>query len=108
MSVSIQTTDLKQVHELFVLLREKAAFELPEFEDAGRVYKAVVAAHEKAGSDTNAELQRTDVNYILNAINVCSVRVGVGRQNYKLIAELFEVLSAAVKVDEDDEESKSE
>lgn len=112
MSISILATDLKRAHDLFVLLREKTAFELVEFEDAGRVFKSIMAALEKAGDSPEGELDSKDVNYVLNAINVCSVRVGVGMQNYKLIADLFETLSAALKGDaeesSEEEETKSE
>ena len=81
MSVNISAQDLKRIHDLFVLLHEKKGFELVEYEDAGRIYKHVVAAVEKA-EGTDGELERTDVQYVLNAFNVCSARGGGGMQNY--------------------------
>lgn len=111
MSVSIPVNELKRVHELYVLLHDKKAFELNEYEDAGRVYKALAAALESASKDGESgvgELSPEDLNYVLNAMNVCSLRVGLGLQNYKLIAELFETLQKALKAHLADEEETKE
>lgn len=107
MSVTISAPELKRIHDLFVLLHEKKGFELAEYEDVGRIFKHVVSALEKA-KDSDGELERLDVQYILNTINVCSVRVGMGVQNYRLIADLLDSLTAAMKDVSDDEETKDE
>lgn len=111
MSVSVSTPELKRVHDLYVLLHDKKAFELNEYEDAGRVYKAVAGAldHANKSGAEGAELSPDDLNYVLNTMNVCSLRVGLGLQNYKLIADLFESLQKALKSHlESEEESKSD
>ena len=106
-TVSLTTEILSRTRDLFILYSKKSAFNLEEYSDVGAVFKRLSASLEAAQKEGSADVDEVDVKYVVSAINVCSQRVPTEFQNYKPIADLVEVLVAALKADsEEKEESK--
>ena len=98
-TITVQTLDATRARDLFTLYSKKAAFVLEEYSDVGNVFKNLTDAVGEDAGET-VELSKTDVTYVLNAINVCSQRTAVDVQNYKPIAALHEALTEALKAAE--------
>ncbi len=108
MSVSVNVSDVSKARDLLVLYGKKGAFELSEYVDVGKVYKTIIETLDSSVDKKRVEMKTSDVNYIINAINVCSQRVPVEVQNYKTIGNLFESFATDLKKAlVDDEEKKS-
>lgn len=107
MSVSIKTSEAAQIRELFVLYSKKSAFNIDEYVDVGTLYKKLNdLVSESKSSDELVNLEKSDATFIFNTMTVCSQRAPVEVQNYKVIGNLFDLLSELLKEVKLDEETK--
>lgn len=105
----IATPVVVAARDLFVLYSKKAAFTIEEYADCGMIFKNLQSAIDdaKKSDAKTADLTEQEIKYVVGAVNVCSQRVPTEVVNYKAIAELVEVFSAALPQAEE-EETKSE
>lgn len=104
--ITLPVSIITRIRDLFTLYATKSAFKLEEYSDVGGVYTRLVEALK---NEDSAELSDIDCKYVLSAINVCSQRIPVEVQNYRVISELLEIVSKALKeASGDEDESKTE
>jgi len=91
--IMVRIEDVKQMHDVMVLYSKKNAFTIEEYFDTGSVWKRLASIVEKTNkTDEFADVDEQDVKFVVNAIDVCSQRATVERQNYKPIYTLYDSL----------------
>lgn len=103
-TVSIPTTVALRATELMVLFSKKGAFFIEEFVDAGTAFKHLRDLAQS--KDATVDADEIHVKYVLSTISVCSSRVAVEAQNYRVISDLAADLTKALKAEV--EETKTE